>query len=1066
MRALRLILAIGSLLIASRAYAQMTTGTLRGTVTFAGDGSPLAGAQVTLVHEPTGTSNTTTTNDDGGFAFTGLQVGGPYHITATSIGFKSAVVKGLAMSADKTAEITIALQLQAEVIEVKSTAVPRATSGRQVITAAEIEALPSIDRDPRDMVRRTPEVTVEGSSHVMSIGGLNPRFNSITIDGLRMDDDFGLNSSGYPTRRSPIPLSAIEEMTVEQAPFDVRYDKFLGGNVNIITKSGANDFHGELFGTYSSNALIGHQTGPDKIADSSFHEYRYGGELSGPLIKDRLHFVFAAEGLSTASPTSVGPLGSGAANITSKVTQSDVAMAEMIARQVYGFDPGVPATSIDESNLNLFTKIDYAVDSRNRITASYLHNGGNQIQEAYANDYILPLTSQWYDAVDTLDSGAVRWFSDITDRLSTEVSVSGKRVSSRVPPLKGNDFMSATIFTASGGEVKLGPDDFRQTNELDNDLLQVRGVANYLLGKHLFTGGLEYELLHVYNLFIPDSVGQALYNSLDDFMNKRPIQLYVESATTNKLADAAANFDTHTLAPFIQDQFKVTPRLTVTGGVRFELYKADQNIVDNPTFDARYSDLGLTNTDTLDGKSLIMPRLGISYLATDSLNLRAGGGLYSGGTPTVWMSNNYTNDGVRITQATDANIFDIQGYDGRNVPQVVKNMLRPGLGNVDALDPKFQLPSAWKLGGGADWELPSKLMLKLNYVYTRVQNGVFWVDLRRCNATTSTQGVCSSIADSAPVGRLPDGREYYDTANFPTHLGYDMMLSNRDGYGHRVGGYGDTASVMLSKAFPFGLFVSGAYAFQHVMDATPANSSRSVSNYDNVAVYDPNRAELARSDYETTHRFTLAVEFSHSLVGDLTSASPWKNMKTSFGMFAELRSGQPYSWTFGDSTSGATLAALYGEDQSIAKVDRMLFYVPKGDGSDVILNGISQQDFDNFLHRTGLDKYRGRVVPRNAFTGSWISQVDVRLAQDLPNPLGPGHHAKFVVDIQNLGNMLNPKWGRVSLVPFPYNAIAVDVSRDPATGKYIYSNLRKADQSQVSLLASVWRMSIGLMYDF
>ncbi len=1064
MRAIVIVLA--TLFVASNADAQLITGTLRGTVTSADDGASMAEAEVTLVHEPTGTEKTTTTNADGAFAFTGLRVGGPYHVTATFSGFKPVEVKGIVLSADKTVEVNLALHLQEEVIEVKGNAVPRATSGRQVITSAEIEQLPSIDRDPRDMVRRTPEVTVEGSSHVMSVGGMNPRFNSITIDGLRMDDDFGLNSSGYPTRRSPIPLSAIEELIVEQAPFDVRYDKFLGGNVNIITKSGTNELHGEVFGTYTSNGLIGHQTGPNTITDTSFHEYRYGGELAGPILKDKLHFVVAAEGLSTATPTSVGPAGSGAANITSAVTQDDVAMAQQIAKSVYNFNPGVPSTSLDEGNLNVFAKVDYTVDQYNRITATYLHNGGNQIQEAFANSTILPLTSQWYDAVDTLDSGSVRWFSDITDQLSTEVSVSGKFVSSRVPPLQGNGFMSATILTAGGGQIKLGPDDFRHTNELDNDLLQARSVANYLAGNHLVTGGVEYELLRVHDLFIPDTYGQAQYASLADFMNQKPAQLFVESATTNNPEDAAANFNTHTLAPFLQDQFKVTPQLTVTAGIRFELYKQDQDIVANPKFATRYSDLGLTNTSTLDGRSLILPRLGVSYLATEQLNLRAGGGLYSGGTPTVWTANAYQNDGVRVTSAFDNNLFDIQGFDGRHIPQVVQNMLAPGNGNVDLIDPSFQLPSAWKVGTGADWELPASIMAKLNYVYTRVQNGVFWVDLRRCNSVTSTQGVCSSIADSAPLGQLPDGRPYYDTANFPTRLGYDMMLSNRDGYGRDVGGYGHTASIMLSKSFPFGLYVAGAYAYQHVMDATPANSSRSVSNYANLAVYDPNYADVERSDYETTHRFTLAVELSHAVIGDFTNDPLWNKLKTSFGLFGETRSGQPYSWTFGDSAAGANLSALYGEDQSIAKTNRMLFYVPKGDGSDVILNGIDPATFDAWLKQTGLDKYRGRVVPRNAFTGDWISRVDVRLAQDLPNPLAPGHRAKFFVDIQNVGNMIDHNWGRVTTVPFPYVATAVDVARDPMTGKYIYSNLRAPDQSRVDLLASVWRMSLGLMYDF
>jgi outer membrane receptor for ferrienterochelin and colicin len=125
------------------------------------------------------------------------------------------------------------------------------------VSAAEIDTLPSVGRDPRDVIRRNPEVSVEGSARTLSIGGANNRYNSITVDGTRQDDDFGLNASGYPTRRSPIGLSAVQELTVDTSPFDVHYGKFLGGNVNIVTKSGTNELKGTLIATYTSDSFLG-----------------------------------------------------------------------------------------------------------------------------------------------------------------------------------------------------------------------------------------------------------------------------------------------------------------------------------------------------------------------------------------------------------------------------------------------------------------------------------------------------------------------------------------------------------------------------------------------------------------------------------------------------------------------------------------------------------------------------------------------------------------------------------------------------------------------------------------
>jgi hypothetical protein len=259
--------------------------------------------------------------------------------------------------------------------------------------------------------------------------------------------------------------------------------------------------------------------------------------------------------------------------------------------------------------------------------------------------------------------------------------------------------------------------------------------------------------------------------------------------------------------------------------------------------------------------------------------------------------------------------------------------------------------------------------------------------------------------------------------------------------------------------------VSGTYAYEHVLEVNPATSSRSVSNYDNIAVVDPNHPDDAVSNYERPHHFTLAVEYSHPIVAHFVEGSLWEHMKTSIGMFAEARSGQPYSWTFGDSNFGTNLAKTFGEDKSIASHNMELFYVPKGDGSDVNLIGIDPADFDAFLKQTGLDKYRGQIAPRNAFQSPWYKRVDMRIAQDLPNPFST-HRARFIMDIENVGNLLNHGWGRVTSVPFPYATPAVDVTYDTVSGKYNYSNLRPPDPSRVDVLASVWKISLGLIYDF
>jgi hypothetical protein len=1078
--------------LAAPAAAQVTTSTVRGTVKSADDGAAMAEVEVTLVDEATGSVKTTTTNSDGDYAFTNVQVGGPYHITANLTGFKPAEEKGIILVSNKTRDVALVLHLKEEVIEVTGNALPRNTSNRTVVTAAEIDQLPSVNRDPRDVVRRNPEVSVEGGSRALSIGGANSRYNSITIDGVREDDDFGLNASGYPTRRSPIALSAVQELAVDSSPFDVRYGKFLGGNVNIVTKSGTNEFKGSLVGTYSSDALLGSESGPRKV-NVDYSEVRYGATVGGPILKDKVYFLASIEGLNATSPIDNGPKGSGASTEVTAVTADDVANAIRIAKDVYGFDPGVASQSGKERDLKLLGKIDWTISPEHRATLIYQRTGGNSIQVGNtATSSLLPLSSNWYDARDTLNTFTGRVFSDWSDGLSTEVEANAKLVSSRVPSLKGNDFMAAIITTATNGSIRLGPDPSRHSNLLDNNVLHTKAEVNYLLGSNLLTGGLEYERTYIDNLFIQNTLGTASYSSLAAFEAKTPTQIVYQNSVTGNPADAAANWNVGLATLYIQDQLRITPELTLQGGFRFEDYQTSSHASLNPNFVNRYKDLpfgeahGAENTATLNGRKILLPRLGVSWLPMENLNIRAGGGLYSGGTPAVWNSNNYTNDGVRTFSVTSRDATVINGFDGRNIPMALQTAVANGAGNgnVDVLDPNFKIPSVWKAGLGADYlldipgadEYGKAIDIRANYTYTNVRSGVTWIDLRRN---------LGSLPNNQPIGNTVDGRPLY-AANFNPTRGFDVELTNDSR------GSGHVASVSVQKGFPFGLFVSGSYAYINAKEVNPGTSSVSTSNLGIVAVVDPNHPDIAVSNYQRRHRATGALEYSSNLVGKLTDSSPWKDMKTSFGMFIEGRSGQPYSWTFGGlnangttDNTGAVLARIFGEDQTLASRNRELFYVPTDSatcvdtytaGCTVVVKTAPGADpaqtkaqFNTFLDRTHLADYRGQIAPRNAFSGPTYVRADIRLAQDLPNPLS-GQRARFVVDIENVGNLLNHNWGLFRQVPFPYYTPAVDVSVDRTTGVYTYANVRSANPttgpSNTDILLSVWRLSVGLMYDF
>ena len=1062
-----LVILLSGFLFTAESWAQVNTAGIRGTVRADDDGTKLGYVEVNLVHKPSGNVKSTLTDEGGNFAFNGLRVGGPYSVKVIMDGFLPQGADGIYLSAGKKETLSFSLLIAGETIKVSGSAAGISTSGQRKFGSETIQELPSVGRDPKDVARLSPDAIIDDSEdNAISIGGANTRFNSVTIDGIRQDDDFGLNSGGYPTQRSPVSIAAIEEIAIEQSPFDVRYGKFLGGNINIVTKSGTNDFHGSIFAAYTDDNFTGTRTG-DQRRTGAFNETRYGLSIGGPIVIDEAQFFLSIEGLDATTPTDIGVQGSGSANTVEDVTAAELASVQDIAQRVYGFDAGAPncdfgravpcrTPSLAENDLKLLFKVDWSITNKHRVTGKYQRTSGNTIQSRFSTPNRLNMTSSWYSKNDTLDAFALQLFSDWTDQLSSELEFSGKIIDNSQTPLNGNGFASMRIASAAEGELILGPDVFRHANKLDNSLFHTKAQANYLLGKNLLTAGWELDMFSVNNLFVQSSNGDVNYASIADFEAMRPSSIFYNNSVTNIATDARADWGYQTHAIYLQDQFDATPNLTIQGGVRGEIFATNSEVVRNEEFLRKY---GFENTATIDKKYLVMPRLGVSWRAIPRLNLRGGVGLYGGGAPNVWLSNSYTNDGVRTDNVTVDDPNALAGFNGRDIPDAVRNQLMAGNGNVDALDPDFAIPSTWKASVGADYkfDVPGigsigyDFDLKLNYVFSKVHRGVLWRDLRRDSP---------EIANNQPLGVLPDGRPYYDVENFNSTRGYDLLLTNANG------GYGHNATASLGKSFDFGLNLSAGYSFQRVKEITPANSSTSASNYGRVAVVDPQNPGLTTSNYERAHRIIGILQFSQLLIKDITKSNKkWaEGLRTNLAMFWESRSGQPFSYTFGGDRDD--LARLFGEDRTFAARNRNLFYVPDGSGDDVILDGITEGELNDFIDGAGLSKYRGKIAPRNAFRSPWFHKLDLRFTQDIPSPI-KGHKGKFMLDIQNVGNLVNKNWGRFQQVNFPYVAPVVNVARDPATGKYVYSQLRnREDLIRVTVPASIWRIQMTLMYNF
>jgi hypothetical protein len=1072
-----------ALAAAPMAQAQETAAQLSGYVVSA-DGQPLAGAQITIVHVPSGTTSTVTTTNSGQFIATGLRIGGPYRVTAKAEGMQDSSVEDLYTQLGQRASVTLVAQPIVQLAGVEVTG----ASERDVTIGAgsrfgteEVRALPSISRDIKDVVRVDPKAWVDPTnSDALEIAGVNNRYNTITVDGVRQSDDFGLNNGGYPTLRSPISVDAIESFSVLSAPFSVEYSSFRGSTINVVTKSGTNEFTGSAYYYTGDDSMVGNKS-KDRDLDFVFDEETYGGTFGGPIIQDKLFFFLNYEKLDRTAPQEFGPAGSGFPVEVAGVTQAEYDQILQIAQTVYNFDAGVDRlATLPEADEKILAKLDWNINDAHRASLAYQRDQGNVIVTSNnsTSQNRISAPSNWYNNAQTLDSYSLQLFSDWNEFFSTEIKVARKELEGLQDSLQGTDFAEMQITTPTGGRMFIGPDEFRHANFLTNDLDTIKLKGNFFLGDHTLTVGYEREMLDVFNLFVPRSQGQYIFSSIANFQNRVATNLNYTNAYTNVAADGAGAFAYDVDSFYVQEEWQVNPDLKIQAGVRLDKFSSNDTPLLNTNFTNRY---GFTNLETLDGRDLLMPRVGFNWQWRPETTIYGGWGLFGGGTPNVWFSNSFSNDGVLVVQTNVSTTTNpslapvaLNGMNGFDIPQQVLDFhaAQRGDGPVNAVDPGFDIPSQYRWNLGIKHTLPWDIEMTADVIVSDVKDEVLWQDIRLVR-----------------TGTAPDGRPRYSPAvdGRTNATIQDFLLTNTGG------GEGKVYTIDFAKTWRTGAGRFDAYlgyGYQDIKDVNPGTSSQASSNWDRVAVSDPNNPELATSNYEIEHQFKGQFTWRKAFFGDY---------ETSVALVGERRSGRPFSFTFGGSTSQAAAQAVWGDARQNAR-QRHLFYVPASP-TDVIYEqrcsaaqiavpanncvGNATLGFwssvipeaaqfatamEAYIDQQGLSKWRGRIVPRNSHRSSWLSVLDLRLAQELP--LWRKARGVLTVDIENFANMIDSDWGQLRQVSFEYFTPVVDVNRiDSATNRYVYRPRSGftgpvAPNESLSALPSVWKIQLGVRIEF
>jgi outer membrane receptor for ferrienterochelin and colicin len=1030
---------IGSLLTVSTAFAQNTSSSLSGRVVDAA-GKPIAGATVEVLHVPSGTSRTVATDAEGRYSVQGLRVGGPFDVKASGDAGAAAEQEDvyLKLAEETTLNLTVAGGGAAQELEgVTVTAIaPGATFQADNkglssnVSQRELKVIPNPNRSIQDIARTDPHITLTNVARgEISALGQNSRYNNITIDGVPTNDSFGLEANGLPALNQPLSFDAIEEYNLSTANFDVTNKRSVGANINIVTKSGTNEFHGDTYYAYTNASDL---TSDEPSEFTGYNAKKtFGATVGGPIIKDTLFFFLGYEEAKTLAPgPAFGPLGSNASNVVN-VSQEDINRIIDIANG-YGLTPGnLGASDANQDNKLYIAKLDWNITDGHRASFRYNETKSDQpiIQTFNANT--LSLSSYSYVQQRDLKSYVLNLYDDWTDTFSTESSFSYSTYDAVSRTVADQPQIQVctdpTGCSSTNPSVFLGTDQFRHYNVLGVNTYNGFVAGSWFLGDHTIKAGADFQRDEYFNLFGRTEFGAYQFASIDDFASGNYSTYNLYRPTNGDINSVAAAWRLDQWGLFLQDTWQATSQLSLQYGIRWDIPTTPNRPGYNAAFEQAF---GYSNQGTINNNDIIEPRASFNYTfdSERKMQLRGGMGVSEGMTPGVWLSNPFSNNGLLVqtfSAGTDC-CFNPNPYT-QQPPNTEPNPQQ----TVDTVDPNFQLPTVLKLTLGLDRELPWwGLVGTIEYAHLDVINGLYY----------------QAINLGPGNGVLPDGRISYWTSTDPTLWSGNTANPNqptgytrvqRAGSNPAFGGQstlltntskGEANYLTLSLQTPFkdeGFSGSAAMTLGRATEVNPGTSSQAFSNFSGRAAVNPNDDIAYRSNYDIKARLLGALTWQHHFFGDYAS---------SVSAFYDGHSGQPYSFTFGNDANG----------DGVATND--LFFVPNP-GQVQFVPGTDPKVIEQFYafikNNDYLKNHQGGYVGQNGATSPWINQINLSFRQEIPG-IFAGNKGEIRFDILNFGNMLNKDWGDIYDVPF---ATAGGFSRslanfrgvDPATGQYFYA---------------------------
>lgn len=867
------------------AQSQANTGNIEGRVVDS-NGASVPAVTVLVTNQETGLTKSVQTNEDGLYRILLLPPGNYKIETSGAQGFAPASFTNVVVTVGGQTPLDIQLSVGATVVMVDVSSEGQVvettrSSVSSTVNERAIQNLPVNGRNYLDFATLTPGVVRDPTrTGDLAVGGQKGTLNSLQVDGTDNNNTFFGQSFGRTGTRPPYQFSeeAVQEFQVNQNGFSAEFGRAGGAIINVVTKSGTNEWHGSAFEYFrdeslNSNTPILKARGA-KRPKSQINQY--GGTFGGPIKKDRAFFFFAYDGQRSSIPNVID-----APNFFAQPASIQALLLPKMNTYDIGRNQDVFMLKTD-IRLNDSNQLVVRFNQQN-FTGNNNENGGPLSVEEHSGNSVARTTTL---------SGSLT--STLTSRMINEFRFQYGR--DREPGEANDDLPEARIQTGNGF-LLLGRNNF-SPRETTIKRVQLIDSVSYIRGHHTWKFGVDLNFDRIFNFFPGLFTGQFTFNSYALFASNTPAS-FTQNFPGANTSGGTTNPDQNEYGFFAQDDWRVTPKLTLNLGLRYDLQDMAEPSVFNPDTRLATNALGLSldTTTPVRDRNNFAPRAGFSYGFNEKTVLRGGYGIFFGRTPAIMLGTAHSQNGIQVTgvtltcTTTPSNpcptypaIFSTAPASGGLTPSLY-------LFASDYAQPYVQQGRL-----GIERELFPNMSLAVNYLYFR------GVHLSRTRDINLNAPVPTTVTDPSgqtyTVLRHPAARPI---SGFTRISLFESTANSRY----------NALAVELKRRFSRGLQFIMAYTLSDANDDRP-DQTMVVVGTDDVKGLQNNldiTSDWGRSDLDIRHRFVFSPVYEPGRISsDNVFARALLN-DWSFSSIITLQSGFAHSATItGDANRDGNAA--------------------------------------------------------------------------------------------------------------------------------------------------------------